>query len=85
MWGSLPIGILTRPWARHLTVHALTALTITLFILNLRRTAERAGRAAERLENLERTNAVHRQMLEAATRRPHSRDDLLERLREGGF
>lgn len=29
---------------------ALVALTITLFIVNLRRTAERAGRAAERLE-----------------------------------
>jgi len=85
MWGSLVVGALTQPWARQTVGFALTALIIALFILNLRRTAERAGRAAERLENLERTNAIHRQMLEAATRRPHSRDDLLERLREGGF
>lgn len=85
MWGSLPTGILIRPWARHLTVYALTALTITLFILNLRRTAERTGRAAERLENLERTHDIQRQMLDTAARRPRDRDDLVERLREGGF
>ena len=46
---------------------------------------ERAGRAAERLDNLERTNDIHRKMLEAASRRPRSRDDLLGRLREGEF
>jgi hypothetical protein len=56
-----------------------------LFIVNLRRTAERAGRVAERFEQLERTDAIHRQMLDAAARRPRSRDDLLDRLREGGF
>ena len=61
------------------------ALTITLFILNLRRAGERAGRAAERMDQLERTHAIQRQMLDAASRRPRDRDDLLERLREGGF
>jgi len=85
MWGSLVVRVLTRPWARHLTVYALTALTITLFILNLRRTAERAGRTAQRLENLERTHAIQHQMLEAAALRPRSRDDLLDRMRQGGF
>jgi hypothetical protein len=85
MWGRLLAGILARPWARRAAAYALAALTITLFILNIRRTAERTGRAAERLDNLERTNVVHRQMLEAASRRPRSRDDLLERLRNGGF
>lgn len=85
MWGGLVLGLLAQPWARRLIGVGLTALTITLFILNLRRTAERAGRAAERLENLERTNAIQRQMLDAAARRPRSRDDLLERLRGGGF
>jgi hypothetical protein len=85
MWGSLVVRVLNRPWARHLTVYALTALTITLFILNLRRTAERAGRAAERLENLERTHDIQRQMLDAASRRPRDRDDLVDRLRQGGF
>jgi len=85
MWGSLLAGMLVRPCARRAAGYALVALAITLFILNLRRTAERAGRAAERLDNLERTNVVHRQMLEAVSRRPRSRDDLLERLRDGGF
>ena len=85
MWGSLLAGILTRPWARRVAGLALAALTITLFILNLRRQGERAGRAAERLDQLEQTNAIHRQMLDAASRRPRSRDDLVGRLRGGGF
>lgn len=83
--GSLLAGILARPWARRAAGFALAALTITLFIFNLRRTAERAGRAAERLDQLEIRDAIHRQMLEAAARRPRSRDALLDRLRDGGF
>ena len=83
MWGRLLVGLLARPWARRVAGCALAALTITLFILNLRRAGERAGRAAERLHQLERTNAIHRQMLDAAARRPRGRDDLLERLRDG--
>ncbi len=85
MWTSLAVGLLARPWARRAASLALIALAIALFILNLRRTAESAGRAAERLEILERTNAIHRQMLDAAARRPRSRDDLLDRLRGGEF
>lgn len=85
MWGRLLAGIFARPWARRAAGYALVALAITLFILNLRRQGERAGRAAERLDRLERSNAVQRKMLEAASRRPRNRDDLLERLREGGF
>ena len=85
MWGSLVVGLLARPWARRAAALALVSFTITLFILNLRRQGERAGRAAERLETLEQHNAIHRQMLDAAARRPRSRDDLLERLRRGEF
>jgi type II secretory pathway component PulJ len=85
MWGGLFTGILARPWARRAAGLALVALTITLFTVNLRRTAEHAGRAAERFEQLERTHATQRQMLDAAARRPRSRDDLLDRLRGGGF
>ncbi len=85
MWASLAVGLLARPWARRVAAIALVALTIALFILNLRRQGERAGRASERLEILERTDAIHRQMLDAAARRPRSRDDLLDRLRDGGF
>ena len=85
MWASLKVGLLARPWARRMAAYALVALTIALFILNLRRTAERAGRVAERQKNLERNDAIRRQMLDAAARRPRSRDVLLDHLREGGF
>ena len=85
MWTNLVVGLLARPWARRLAGVALVVLTNTLFILNLRRTAERAARAAERLDQLEQTDAIHRQMLDAAARRPRSRDHLLERLRDDEF
>ena len=85
MWGGLLAGLRDWPWAQRVVALALVALTIALFILNLRRQGERAGRAAERLETLERTDAIHRQMLDAAARRPRSRDDLLDRLRGGDF
>jgi len=85
MLGSLLVRILARPWVRRAAAFALATLTITLLILNRRRANERAGRATERLETLERTNAIQRQMLDAATQRPRSRDDLLDRLLWGGF
>ncbi|MDP3961054.1 MAG: hypothetical protein Q8Q26_13520 [Pseudorhodobacter sp.] len=85
MWGSLLAGILTRPWARRAATLALAALTITLFIFNLRRAGERTGRLAERLKSTERTHAIQRQMLDAASRRPRDRDDLAQRMRDGRF
>ena len=85
MWGRLLVGLLARPWARQVASFALVALIITLFAINLRRAGERAGRTAERLNTLERANDIQRQMLDAAARRPRSRDDLVERLRGGGF
>ena len=63
----------------------LVALFIALFIINLRRTGERARRVAERLETLERNDAIHRETLDAATRHSRIRDDPLDRLREGRF
>ena len=63
----------------------LIALTIALFLLNLRRAGEHAGRLAERLSTSERTHEIQRQMLDAASRRPRSRNDLLDRLRGGEF
>jgi hypothetical protein len=63
----------------------LAALTIALFLLNLRRAGERAGRAAERLSKSEKTHAIQRQMLDAASRRPHDRDALAQRMRDGLF
>jgi hypothetical protein len=85
MWGSLLAGILARPLARRVAGFALAGLTISLFLLNLLRSGERAGRAAERLDNLERSHAMQRQMLDAAANRPRDRDALLDRLRGGGF
>ena len=64
---------------------ALVALTIALLILNLCRTAERAGRLAERLETTEKVDDVQRQMLDAAAHRPRDRDDLAQRLHDGRF
>ncbi len=63
----------------------LAALTITLFLLNLRRAGERAGRLAERLSTSEKTHEIHRQMLDAASRRPAGRDALAQRMRDGRF
>ena len=63
----------------------LAAITIALFLLNLRRAGERAGRLAERLSTSERTHEIQRQMLDAASRRPADRDALADRLRDGRF
>ena len=63
----------------------LAVLTIALFLLNLRRAGERAGRLAERLSTSEKTHEIQRQMLDAASRRPADRDALAERLRDGRF
>ena len=63
----------------------LAIITIALFLLNLRRSGERAGRLAEHLSTTERTHEIQRQMLDAASRRPADRDALADRLRDGRF
>lgn len=85
MVSSILAGLFTRPWARRIIGAALAALTVALFLFNLRRAGERAGRAAEGLETLEALTHAQRQMLKEAARRPRSRDDLLDRLRDGEF
>jgi len=60
-------------------------LAVLLFLLSLRRSGERVGRLAERLENTEKVNEIQRKMLAAAARRPRDRDELAERLRDGKF
>jgi hypothetical protein len=77
--------LLTHGPARNALGLILTAAAILLFLLNLRRAGERAGRAAERLDLREKNDAIHRQMLEAAARRPADRDALADRLRDGRF
>ncbi|MGI3212840.1 hypothetical protein ACROSR_17210 [Roseovarius tibetensis] len=85
MWRHALAGMLARPWARRATAIAFVALAVALFLFNLRRSGERAGRAAERLDLLERNDAIQRQMLEAAAQRPRDRAALVERLRGAGF
>ncbi|WP_128515423.1 hypothetical protein [Tabrizicola thermarum] len=77
--------LLTHGPARKALGLILTAAAILLFLMNLRCAGERAGRAAERLDASERNDAIHRQMLDAAARRPHDRHALAERLRDGRF
>jgi len=77
--------LLTSGPARKALGLLLAALTIALFLLNLRRAGERAGRLAERLSTSERTHEIQRQMLEAASRRPADRDALADRMRDGRF
>jgi hypothetical protein len=65
--------LLTHGPARKALGLVLATAAILLFLLNLRRAGERAGRAAERLDARERNDAIHRQILDAAARRPADR------------
>jgi hypothetical protein len=82
-------GLLARLGAGRLGRTALriaaVVAAILLLVLACRRSGERLGQLAERLEASERTNDVQREMLEAAARRPRDRDDLAGRLRDGRF
>jgi len=84
IWPFLRLVIGSR-WTRQAAIWAATAGAILLFLTNLRRAGERTGRLAERLETMERTNAIQRRMLEAAADRPRDRADLAQRLRDGKF
>lgn len=85
MIGGLVATLAGSAWARTAVRYGATVVAILLFLLSLRRSGERVGRHAERLEMMEKTHDVQRQMLEAAARRPRSRNDLAERLRDGRF
>ena len=82
---ALLTGLAASPWMRAALRYGALALTILLFLLALRRSGERTGRIAERLETTEKVNDVQRQMLEAAARRPRDRNELADRLRDGRF
>ncbi len=85
MIGGLLAAIAGSAWAHTAVRYGVTALSILLFLLALRRSGERAGRLAEQLETSERSHDAQKRMLEAAARRPRFRDDLAERLRDGQF
>ena len=75
MIARLLTGFAARPWTRAALRYGAIALAVLLFLLSLRRSGERAGRFAERLETMEKANDVQRWMLEAAARRPRDRDE----------
>ncbi|GGG36356.1 hypothetical protein GCM10008026_16440 [Chelatococcus composti] len=85
MIAALLTGIAASPWMRAALRYGAIGLAVLLFLFSLRRSGERAGRLAERLETTEKANDVQRRMLEAAARRPRDRDELAERLRDGRF
>ncbi len=85
MIGGLLTGIATSPWMRAALRYGTIALAVLLFLISIRRSGERVGRIAERLETTVKANEIQRRMLEAATRRPRDRDELAERLRDGSF
>ena len=82
--GWITVALASGP-ARKALGLLLATLTIALFLLNLRRAGERAGRPAERISSSERTHEIQRQMLDAVSRRPADRDALADRLRDGRF
>lgn len=77
--------IATSPWIRATLRYGAIVVALLLFLLSFRRSGERAGRLAERLETTERANDVQRRMLEAAARRPRDHSMRAERLRNGRF
>ena len=85
MIAALLTGIAASPWVRAAVRYGAIVLAVLLFLISLRRSGERAGRLAERLETTEKANDVQRRMLEAAARRPRDRNDLADRLRDGLF
>jgi hypothetical protein len=83
--GAVLGGIAASPWVRAALQYGAVVLAILLFLFALRRSGEKAGRLAERLETMEKAHDVQRRMLEAAARRPRDRHDLADRLRDGRF
>jgi len=78
-------AILTSRPARKALGPLLAALTIVLFLLNLRHAGERAGRLAENLSTSERTHEIQRQMLDAASRHRADHHALAQRMRSRRF
>lgn len=76
-------AIILSRWAWRLAIRIALIGAVLLFLLNLRRAGETAGRHVERLKQMERQNEIQRRMLEASSNRPLDRDELVDRLRDG--
>lgn len=85
MIAALLTGFAASPCMRVALRYCAVVLAVLLFLLSLRRSGERAGHLAERLETTEKANDIQRQMLEAAARRPRDRVELAGRMRDGHF
>ena len=59
MIGGLLTGIAASPWLQATLRYGAIALAVLLFLLSLRRSGERTGRLAERLETTEKANDAH--------------------------
>lgn len=66
MIAALLTGFAASPWMRAALRYGAIALAVLLFLLLLRRSGERAGRLAERLETTEKANDVQRWRLRRA-------------------
>ena len=69
MIGGVLAALGGSPVARRALALGAAALAVVLFMLSLRRAGEKAGRAAERLDQLEKAHDVQFRMLAAAARR----------------
>lgn len=86
MIGGLLAALAGSAWMRTGLRYGVIALAILLFPAfpaPLRQARRPTDRAAQ--ETMEKTYDAQKRMLEAAARRPRSRDDLAERLRVGRF
>jgi len=82
--GAWIAGLLPKLGIKALLIVA-TVLVVALYLLNLKRSAEKAGRLAERASQMEKTLEVQDRMLQAERNRPRSRDELAGELLDGTF
>lgn len=74
------IGTWLAPFAFRIGAALAAAAAVAVVLLG----ARQAGRAAERADALRKTLEIKNAQLDAANRRPNSRDALVDRLRSDG-
>ncbi len=79
------IALLQHPLMRRVVIVLLTIAAVALFLINLRKSGEQAGRLTERLAAKDQAHETLQDMLDAAARRPADTDALTQRLRDGKF
>jgi hypothetical protein len=79
------MGLLLQGWLLRNVLTLMGWLAAAAAVATVLLGARRAGRNAERVENMRRTVEVQRDQLEAASRRPRDRGELARRMRDGTF